>query len=67
MPMYSEAKVVFFLYLWYPKTRGTTYIYETFFQPYVASHETEIDRNLLEMKVRAGDMIFLYCHKAAMC
>ncbi|KAK8956704.1 HVA22-like protein i [Platanthera zijinensis] len=65
MPMYSEAKVVFFLYLWYPKTRGTTYIYETFFRPYVASHETEIDRNLLELKIRAGDMIFLYCQKAA--
>ncbi|KAK8948759.1 HVA22-like protein i [Platanthera zijinensis] len=60
MSMYSKAKVVFFLYLWYPKTRGTMYIYETFFQPYVASHETEIDHNLLELKVRAGDMIFLY-------
>ncbi|KAK8917670.1 HVA22-like protein i [Platanthera guangdongensis] len=67
MPMYSEAKVVIFLCLSYPKTQGTTYIYETFFRPYVASHETEIDRSLLELKVRAGDMIFLYCQKAAMC
>ncbi|KAK8928736.1 HVA22-like protein h [Platanthera zijinensis] len=49
------------------KAEGTTYIYETFFRPYVASHETEIDRNLLELKVSAGDMIFLYCQKAAMC
>ncbi|KAK8967673.1 putative HVA22-like protein g [Platanthera guangdongensis] len=31
-------------------TLGTTYIYETFFRPYVASHETEIDRSLLELK-----------------
>lgn len=65
MPMYSEAKVAFFVYLWYPKTRGTTYIYETFLRPYVASHETEIDRNLLELKARAGDMVFLYWQKAA--
>ncbi|KAK8913672.1 putative HVA22-like protein g [Platanthera zijinensis] len=67
MPMYSEAMVVFFLYLWYPKTRGTIYIYETFFRPYEASHETEIYRNLLVLKVRAGDMIFLYCKKASLC
>nr|AYM54767.1 HVA22-like transcript variant X7 [Cymbidium ensifolium] len=65
MPMYSEAKVAFFVYLWYPKTRGTTYIYETFLRPYVASHETEIDRNLLELKARACDMVFLYWQKAA--
>ncbi|PKU66160.1 HVA22-like protein i [Dendrobium catenatum] len=65
MPMYSEAKVAFFVYLWYPKTRGTTYIYETFLRPYVASHETEIDRNLLDLKARAGDMVFLYWQKAA--
>ncbi|KAK8968478.1 HVA22-like protein i [Platanthera guangdongensis] len=55
------------MHLWYPKTRGTTYIYETFFRPYVASHETEIDCDLLELMVRAGDMIFLYSHDAAMC
>lgn len=65
MPMYSEAKVVLFVYLWYPKTRGTSYVYETFFRPYVASHEREIDRNLLELKTRTGDMFFLYCQKAA--
>ncbi|XP_020587448.1 HVA22-like protein i isoform X3 [Phalaenopsis equestris] len=29
-------------------------------------HETEIDRNLLELKARAGDMVFLYWQKAAM-
>ncbi|KAL0904119.1 hypothetical protein M5K25_026193 [Dendrobium thyrsiflorum] len=65
LPMYSEAKVAFFVYLWYPKTRGATYVYETFFQPYVASHETEIDRNLLELKTRAGDFAVLYWQKVA--
>lgn len=65
LPMYSEAKVAFFVYLWYPKTRGATYVYETFLQPYVASHETEIDRNLLELKTRAGDFAVLYWQKVA--
>ncbi|KAG0503047.1 hypothetical protein HPP92_003119 [Vanilla planifolia] len=65
LPMYNEAKVAFFVYLWYPKTRGATYVYETFFSPYVSSHETEIDHILLELKTRAGDFVILYWKKAA--
>ncbi|KAH7664806.1 receptor expression-enhancing protein 1/2/3/4 [Dioscorea alata] len=65
LPMYSEAKLAFFVYLWYPKTKGTTYVYNTFFRPYVAKHETEIDRNLLELRTRAGDIVVLYWQKAA--
>lgn len=34
-------------------------------QPYVARHETDIDRNLLELRTRAGDMAVMYCQKAA--
>ncbi|KAK8916740.1 HVA22-like protein i [Platanthera zijinensis] len=60
LPMYNEAKVAFFVYLWYPKTRGAKYVYETFLRPYVASHETDIDRNLLELRTRAGDFTVLY-------
>ncbi|XP_078440202.1 putative HVA22-like protein g [Wolffia australiana] len=65
LPMYSEAKLAFFIYLWYPKTRGTTYVYETFLQPIVSKHEPEIDRTLLELKTRAGDIVILYWQKAA--
>ncbi|KAF5202244.1 Hva22-like protein i [Thalictrum thalictroides] len=65
VPMYSEAKLAFFIYLWYPKTKGTTYVYDSFFRPYIAKHETEIDRNLLELKTRAGDMAILYWQRAA--
>ncbi|KAJ8468021.1 hypothetical protein OPV22_030573 [Ensete ventricosum] len=65
IPMYSEAKLAFFVYLWYPKTKGTTYVYETFFRPYVAKHENEIDRNLLELRTRAGDIMVLYFQKVA--
>lgn len=45
--------------------QGTTYVYDSFFKPYVSKHENEIDRNLLELRTRAGDMAFLYCQKAA--
>ncbi|XP_022636748.1 putative HVA22-like protein g isoform X2 [Vigna radiata var. radiata] len=65
VPMYSEAKLAFFIYLWYPKTKGTTYVYDSFFRPYVAKHEPEIDRNLLELRTRAGDIAVLYWQKAA--
>lgn len=64
LPMYSEAKLAFIVYLWYPKTKGSTYVYETFVKPFVAKHETDIDRNLLELKARAGDMIVLYGRKS---
>lgn len=64
VPLYSEAKLAFFIYLWFPKTRGTTYVYDSFFRPYVAKHENEIDRNLVELRTRAGDMAVIYCRKA---
>ncbi|KAK3151062.1 hypothetical protein QOZ80_3AG0241210 [Eleusine coracana subsp. coracana] len=65
LPFYSEAKLMFFLYLWYPKTKGTTYIYGTFFKPYISQHENDIDRNLLELRTRATDMVVVYFQKAA--
>ncbi|KAK4275120.1 hypothetical protein QN277_018255 [Acacia crassicarpa] len=65
IPMYSEAKLAFVIYLWYPKTMGTTYVYDSFFRPYVAKHETEIDRSLLELRTRAGDISVLYWQRAA--
>ncbi|XP_056865436.1 HVA22-like protein h [Raphanus sativus] len=64
VPLYCEAKLAFFIYLWFPKTRGTTYVYDSFFRPYVAKHENEIDRNLVELRTKAGDMAVLYCRKA---
>jgi len=40
-------------------------VYETFFKPYIAKHETEIDRNLLEFRTRAGDMAVVYFQRVA--
>ncbi|KAJ0669706.1 hypothetical protein HanOQP8_Chr13g0465691 [Helianthus annuus] len=65
VPMYSEAKLAFYIYLWYPKTKGTSYVYDSFFQPYISKHETEIDRNLSELRTMAGDMTVLYWQRTA--
>ncbi|KAJ1385789.1 TB2/DP1/HVA22-related protein [Sesbania bispinosa] len=60
LPMYGEMKLVFFVYMWYPKTKGTGYIYETVLRPYVSKHENDIDRTLLEWKARAWDYVLYY-------
>ncbi|KAK7278710.1 hypothetical protein RJT34_23746 [Clitoria ternatea] len=60
LPMYGEMKVVFFIYLWYPKTKGTGYIYEVVLKPIVSKHENDIDRKLSEYKARAWDYVIFY-------
>ncbi|KAL4616030.1 hypothetical protein ACB092_07G169700 [Castanea dentata] len=64
LPLYSEAKLAIFIYLWHPKTKGTSYVYNSFFRPYVAKHEGEIDHTLLELRVKAWDIAILYWQKA---
>eukprot|EP00243_Klebsormidium_subtile_P004483 TRINITY_DN18479_c0_g1_i1.p1 TRINITY_DN18479_c0_g1~~TRINITY_DN18479_c0_g1_i1.p1 ORF type:complete len:219 (-),score=29.94 TRINITY_DN18479_c0_g1_i1:449-1105(-) len=60
IPMYCEAKLAFIVYLWYDKTKGTTYIYQQFLKPVLTQHEPEIDRRLHELKTRAGDVALEY-------
>ncbi|CAN8285049.1 unnamed protein product [Cochlearia groenlandica] len=60
LPLYGEMKVVFFVYLWYPKTKGTRHVYETLLKPYIAQHETEIDRKIMELRARAWDFFIFY-------
>uniref|UniRef100_A0A0D9XI69 HVA22-like protein n=1 Tax=Leersia perrieri TaxID=77586 RepID=A0A0D9XI69_9ORYZ len=65
LPLYSEAKLMFFIYLWCPRTKGTTYVYETFFRPYISQYENDIDCSILEFRARAGDMLVVYWQKVA--
>ncbi|GAY67737.1 hypothetical protein CUMW_258900 [Citrus unshiu] len=65
LPMYSKAKLAFFIYLWYPKTKGTDYVYNVSLRPYVAKHEKEIDLNLLKLRIKARDISLLFWEKAA--
>ncbi|KAJ6303872.1 hypothetical protein OIU77_017700 [Salix suchowensis] len=60
LPMYGEVKLAFFIYLWYPKTKGTGYVYESMLRPFVTRHETDIERKLQEMKTRGWDFAIYY-------
>ena len=62
LPLYGEMKVVFFVYLWWPKTKGTRLVYETLLKPVIAQHETEIDRKIMELRARAWDFFIFYFH-----
>ncbi|KAF8013577.1 hypothetical protein BT93_I1431 [Corymbia citriodora subsp. variegata] len=64
LPLYGEAKFAFFVYLWHPQTKGTQDIYSYFVRPYLATHEKVIDRNLLELRLMAGDSAVLMWQKA---
>lgn len=64
LPMYGEMKLVLIIYLWYPKTKGSGFVYETVLRPYVSQHENDIDRKLLEWKARVWDFAIFnwqYC------
>ncbi|XP_039051473.1 HVA22-like protein j [Hibiscus syriacus] len=65
LPMYGEMKVGMLVYLWYPKTKGTGYVYDTLLRPFMARHETEVDRKIQEIKARIWDFIFKYCQHFA--
>ncbi|CAM8976812.1 unnamed protein product [Rhodiola kirilowii] len=60
LPMYTEAKLAFVIYLWYPKTKGTSYVYETLLRPFVSEHETDIDQKLHNLRGRVWDLAIFY-------
>ncbi|XP_057506242.1 HVA22-like protein j [Actinidia eriantha] len=60
LPMYGEMKLALFIYLWYPKTKGTGYVYETLLRPYVVNREPDIDRNFQELRARTWDLALYY-------
>ncbi|XP_031504254.1 putative HVA22-like protein g isoform X1 [Nymphaea colorata] len=65
LPMYDEFKLAFFVYLWHPKTKGASYVYDTILLPYIISHEWDIDHNVLELKTKAGHFAVLYLQTVA--
>ncbi len=60
LPFYYEAKVLFVLYLWHPKTQGALYLYGAFVKPFLLSHEGHIDEYVSEAKTWLQD--FLAAH-----
>lgn len=50
--MYYLMKTLFLLYLVLPQTRGSSYIYINHLQPFLHSHESQIDATLAAFKAR---------------
>ncbi|KAG0544611.1 hypothetical protein BDA96_02G290900 [Sorghum bicolor] len=55
LPMYGEAKLAVVVYLWHPKTMGARHVYDDYLRPFLAAHEADIDRGLVELRARAAD------------
>ncbi|KAG8089012.1 hypothetical protein GUJ93_ZPchr0011g27163 [Zizania palustris] len=60
MPMYGEIKLAFFVYLWYPKTKGSDVVYDTFIRPTVMQYEPNIEERLLNLRAKSGQLLSFY-------
>ncbi|XP_022747617.1 putative HVA22-like protein g [Durio zibethinus] len=60
LPMYDELKLTLLIGLWYPKTKGSDYLYNTLLRPFMSRHETELERKIQELRYRAWDLALFY-------
>ncbi|CAH9078883.1 unnamed protein product [Cuscuta epithymum] len=64
MPMYTELKLALFIYLWHPKTKGTTYIYESLLTPFIKKHEVDIDGRFSNFREAVWNMAMYYWYNS---
>ncbi|KAI3798328.1 hypothetical protein L1987_33599 [Smallanthus sonchifolius] len=60
VPMYGELKLALIIYLWYPKTKGTGFVYDAMLRPFIVRHETDIESSLKQFRDRAWDVAIYY-------
>ncbi|GMP84244.1 hypothetical protein CsSME_00037840 [Camellia sinensis var. sinensis] len=62
VPMYGETKLAIIIYLWFPKTKGTGYVYEKLLRPCVAKamQEPGLDRSFQELRARSWEVAIYY-------
>ncbi|KAJ6817295.1 putative HVA22-like protein g [Iris pallida] len=60
LPLYSETKLAFFIYLWHPTTQGTTWVYAAFLRPLVRQHEPDIEEKLKHFRAKSADLLLFY-------
>lgn len=65
IPFYRGIKLIMYIYLWHPGTKGSSYIYDTLVQPYVSKHESTIDRSIAELKERVWNLALNYWYNCA--
>ncbi|XP_038887899.1 putative HVA22-like protein g isoform X2 [Benincasa hispida] len=67
LPLYDEAKLAFFIYLWHPKTKGAACIFSVVLRPFITKHEAKIDHYLIVLRLKTADIAALFWHKTASC
>ncbi|XP_018686718.2 putative HVA22-like protein g isoform X1 [Musa acuminata AAA Group] len=60
LPMYGEAKLAFLVYLWYPKTKGSDLVYDTFLRPLVMQYEPDIEERFRNLRAKSGQLLIFY-------
>ncbi|ONK77502.1 uncharacterized protein A4U43_C02F7240 [Asparagus officinalis] len=60
LPLYDETKIAFFIYLWHPKTKGTSWVYAAFLRPLVVQHEPDIEEKLRRFRAKSADLLMFY-------
>lgn len=50
LPFYWEIKTIFLLYLAFPSTQGSTYIYTSYLQPFFARNEADLDEGIAQIQ-----------------
>ncbi|KAK9859857.1 hypothetical protein WJX84_009155, partial [Apatococcus fuscideae] len=63
VPLYYEAKFLFVLYLWHPRTKGALYLYTQVVRPFLQKHEAFIDGKMEESFAQLGDYGSHYCRR----
>ncbi|VVB13430.1 unnamed protein product [Arabis nemorensis] len=57
LPLYGEIKIALLVYLWYPKSQGIIYVYETLLRPYMSRHQSDFDNRISVLKIRGHSVI----------
>ncbi|PNW88404.1 hypothetical protein CHLRE_01g027900v5 [Chlamydomonas reinhardtii] len=57
LPLYYEAKLLFVVALWHPRTHAAITLYDTYILPLLRQHEATIDRHLSETRARLADAV----------
>jgi len=50
LPFYWELKTIFLLYLALPSTQGSTFIYNTYLQPFFTRNEADLDEGIVQIQ-----------------
>ncbi|KAM5533972.1 hypothetical protein V8D89_012397 [Ganoderma adspersum] len=57
VPFYWEARTVFLLFLSLPQTQGSTWVYQTYFHPFLTKNQADIDANIAAAQSNALSFI----------